>query len=436
MKLADFGIFEVIKEAVATVTSRKRLKQIVTTPLYSNSFYLMLNTAVMSFLGFFFWLIVARFYTRAEVGYSSAIISALGLLAILSLAGLNVSLVRFLPQVRKPEDLINTCFTLAGLISLVMAGIFVAGLDFWSPALAFIKQHMVFISAFIAFAVVWTLSPLVDAAFLAKRRAGFTLSKNAIFSLLKLPLPIFFVFFFHTFGIVASWGLAAGIAIALSLLLFLPKVQNRYKPVPCLNLGLIKDMWRYSGGNYLANLLVAVPIFTLPLMVVNLLGAEHNAYFYIAWMIAALLSAIPAAVSQSLFAEGSHFEDKLSQNVVKSLKFSFLLLVPAVIVLILSGKWLLLAFGRSYSVNGLHLLWVLCLSSLPLGINHIYTAILRVTGRVKELVLIWGLIAVAVLLTSYLIIPLIGIIGIGYAWLATHTVVAIYILARWQQYRE
>jgi len=218
--------------------------------------------------------------------------------------------------------------------------------------------------------------------------------------------------------------------VAVSVLLFLPKVQDSYKPLPTLKLKLLKDMWRYSSGNYLADLFSTCLPFILPLMVVNVLGAEQNAYFYIGWMMAGLLFAIPAAVSQSLFAEGSHFEDKLKENVTRSLKFTFLLLIPAVIVLILVGKWVLLAFGQSYSLNALHLLWVLSLSSLPLALTHIYTGILRVTGRIKELMAIWGFIALSVFLASYLIMPVTGIIGIGYAWLGAQAVVAVYILAR------
>jgi Polysaccharide biosynthesis protein. len=56
----------------------------------------MLNIAVMALCGFFFWMVVARFYTEAEVGYSSAIISAISLLALISMVGLNTSLIRFL----------------------------------------------------------------------------------------------------------------------------------------------------------------------------------------------------------------------------------------------------------------------------------------------------------------------------------------------------
>ncbi len=430
MRLSDLPPFKVIAEAIDIITSREKLKQTVATPLYSNAFYLMLNTGVLALLGFFFWMIVARFYTEAEVGFSSAIISAISLLALISMVGLNISIVRFLPHADKPQDLINSCYTLSGLISLAVAGIFLAGLGFWSPALAFVNQHAVFASAFIVFTILWTLSGMVDFTFVARRRADFVLSKNTIFSVLKLPLPILFVLFFHTFGIVASWGIAAAVAVAVSIFLFLRRVQDSYKPVPTLKLSLLKDMWRYSGGNYLASLFAGCPAFILPLMVVNILGAEQNAYFYIGWMMAGLLFAIPRAVSQSLFAEGSHFEDKLRENVTRSVKLTYLLLVPAVIVLILAGKWVLLVFGQSYSLNGLHLLWVLSLSSLPLAINSIYFTILRVTGRIKELVAIWGFIALSVLLASYLIMPVTGIIGIGYAWLGAQAVVAIYVLAR------
>ncbi len=426
MKLPNLGISKTINEVINILTSRQRLKQFLTTPLYSNAVYLIANNAVTSFFGFIFWMVVARFYSEVDVGFASATISALTLVSMLSLVGLDFSIIRFLPQARKPQELINSCFTLTTLISLVVAGIFVAGSDFWSPALSFIKESAVFCTVFIVIAATGPLSNLIDFTFIAKRRAGFVLSKNTIFSLLKIPLPILFVLFFHSFGIVASWGIAVGIAVAVSLLLFLPKVENRYKPVPTLNLSLLKGMWGYSSGNYLASLFTAAPTLVLPIMVVNLLGPVQNAYFYIALMIATFLFTIPLSVSQSLFAEGSHFEEKLRENVIKSVKFTFLLLVPAVILIILIGKWILLAFGTSYSVNALHLLWILAISSLPLGINFIYTSVLRVTGRIKELIALWGFIAVTVLVISYLVMPATGIIGIGYTWLGAQGISAIY----------
>lgn len=76
-----------------------------------------------------------------------------------------------------------------------------------------------------------------------------------------------------------------------------------------------------------------------------------------------------------------------------------------------AGKWLLLAFGQSYSDNALKLLWVLCLSSLPMGVTSVYMSMLRVKGKLKQLMGIAGFTAIAVLVASYLVMPVSGLIG-------------------------
>jgi O-antigen/teichoic acid export membrane protein len=379
-------------------------------------------------------MVVARFYTPYEVGVASAIISAVYFLALLSTLGLDVAIIRFLPKSQKPVELINSCLTLNGLIALVVGGIFIAGLSLWSPALVFVRENAVFILAFLLFAFGWTLSGTLGSIFIAKRRAEFNLAKNTILSLLKIPLPILLVLFFHAFGIVSSWGIATGIAVAVCLFFFLPRVQESYKPVPSLNLNIVKNIWKYSGGNYFASILAATPSFILPIMIVNLLSGEQNAYFYVAWTIASITFSIPTAASQSLFAEGSHFEDKLRVNANKAFKFALVLLVPTIALLVVLGKWLLLLFGASYSSNALTLLWILGSSSIFVGINSIYYTILLVRHRIKELSVLRGLIAIAVLATSVLIMPAMGIIGIGYAWLGAQALVSIYVALaiRWR----
>ena len=411
-----------------------RLRQHLKDPLYRNSIFLITNTAVTTGLGFFFWMVVARFYTVYEVGVGSAIISAVYFLALLSTLGLDVAIIRFLPKSQKPVELINSCLTLNGIIALVIGGIFIAGLSLWSPALVFVRENAMFILAFLLFTFGWTLSGTIGSIFIAKRKAEFNLAKNTIFSLLKIPLPILLVLFFHAFGIVSSWGIATGIAVAVCLFFFLPRVQESYKPVPNLNLNIVKNIWKYSLGNYLVSILAATPSFILPIMIVNRLSGEQNAYFYVAWTIASITFSIPSAASQSLFAEGSHFEDKLSINANKAIRFSLVLLVPAIILLVVLGKWLLLLFGASYSSNALTLLWILGSSSIFVGINSVYFTILLVRHRIRELLVLRGLITLVVLVASVLIMPAMGIAGIGYAWLGAQALVSIYVALsiRWR----
>jgi len=386
----------------------------------------MTTAVVRAGLGFAFWIIVARFYPEAQVGWGSAIISAITFLALLSTPGFNVGIVRFLPKAEKPVEMINSCLTLVGIIAVVFGAIFVLGLDIWSPALHFIADNVIFVLAFIFFVILLALSQMLDSIFLAARRTEFVLFRVTIVLLLRLPLPILLVLFFHSFGIAASWGIALAVAFAITIFLFVPRVQKLYQPAPKLNLGIIGSMWQYSAGSYLAGLFNMAPQLILPIMVVNLLGAEQGAYYYMAWIIARLLVTIPGSMSQSLFAEGSHFEDQLMVNVRKSLKFIALMLIPVVILVFVLGKWPLLLFGEGYAENSLMLLKLMAISVVFIGINRVYASILRVKNKIRELILIFALPAVAMLLGSYFIMPILGLAGIGYAWLAVHGIVSIY----------
>ena len=73
---------------------------------------------------------------------------------------------------------------------------------------------------------------------------------------------------------------------------------------------------------------------------------------------------------------------------------------------------------------------ILSLSSIPRAVSQIYVSLLRVQDRLKELMIIRGIIAVAVPTLSALIIPVYGIIGIGYVWLGVHVLAAIVLAPR------
>jgi len=82
----------------------------------------------------------------------------------------------------------------------------------------------------------------------------------------------------------------------------------------------------------------------------------------------------------------------------------------------------------------LTLLWILSASSIFVGMNSIYYTILLVRHRIRELLVLRGLTAIAVLVTSALIMPAMGIAGIGYAWLGAQALVSIYVVLaiRWR----
>jgi len=388
----------------------------------------MVNNLALPATGFVFWIIAAHVYSSEQVGIASALISAEGLIWLFSNLGLGSGLVKYLPQAKERSNrMINTVFTMTGLASIVVSGVFIAGLSFWSPKLLFLQHNYWYFFAFIAFAVVNTLETISDFAFIAYRRSNFALAKGLTFGLLRLPLVIALVLVFNAFGIFTSWGFATAAALILGFLV-LPRVLTEYRPVPLLDKDVLVQILGYSFINQLSVLIWYIPTSILPLLVLNALGTKANAYFYIAWSIGSVLAAIPMGFSSSLFAEGSNAEKYITLNTFRALKITFLILVPAVIIVEVFAVKILLLFGGSYSQNGAILVRILVLSSFPLTINYIYMSVLQVQKRLHVLLYLSGLVSVLTLVGSYVFIRIMGINGAGLAWLGAQTICAIAIV--------
>ena len=427
IKLLNSRIGGFFTEVISIAISKQKLKQLLLVPLYSNALYLVAGNALSALFGFAFWIMAARFYPVEAVGLASAVIAAMGLLASFASLGLGYGLIRFLPQSGvKASSLLNSSFTIGILAALLISFIFLGGLGFWSPALLFLRQEPVLIAAFVVFTIAFTLNFVAGDALIAERRADFLLARAAIFNVLRLSLVILLAGIFHSFGIFGSWGISLWVALLFNILLFLPKVQIGYRPR--LTIGReIKEMVYFSSGNYIANLLRGVPGMVLPIMVINLLGAESAAYYYIAWAVASTVTMVAESTSRSLFAEGSYEEERLELNVRRSLKLIFLILVPAVILVWTFADKLLLAFGSSYSESATTLLRILTLSTLPLAINTVYLYTKRVKKKLNILMAVTAFLAVTTLALSYILLPMMGITGIGIAWLISQGIVALVI---------
>jgi len=413
------------------------LKSLYGVSLYRNAAYLMVGTAVTSITGFVFWIIAARFYPAEAVGLGSAIISALGLLATFSGLGLGIGLIRFLPGAGKDgNDMINSCFTLSGLASVAVALIFLAGLRFWSPALLVVRQHPIFFTAFVVFAVATALQPLASNVFLAKLNTKFIVILNAIVGSLKIALvPVLSMFFASAFGIFASTGLATAIALLFAAFWLLPKAQNGYRPFPKIEKRVLNELSHYAAGNYVARTLLLMTPYVLPLVVLNILGAEMNAYFYIAWTVAVALQVIPTSIFNSLFAEGSNDEASIRTNTAKSLKFTFLLLLPLALLILIIAEKLLLLFGQAYADNAGLLLRIVIVSVIPWGINYLYLSIERVRKNIKGIITVTAVATCLSLGLSYLLMLRMGLIGVGIGYVAGQTIAAIAVVIHlWRRY--
>ncbi|NLT27740.1 MAG: oligosaccharide flippase family protein [Dehalococcoidales bacterium] len=432
MSLKDRRLYKIFNELRATVTSKDRMKEVIRVPLYSNALFLMGASVFSSLIGFVFWLVAARFYPDEAVGLASALISAMGLAVSFSKLGLELGLVRFLKRHSEdPKAIINTVFTVGLLASVAAALIFIAGLDLWSPALLFIRETPLYLFAFVFFCAVSSLNNLSDHSFIASRRSGFVVASGLIFGILKVILAIALATFLTSFSIFASWGIGMTAAVIISIFVLLPIAQRGYRFAVTIKKKILGDMLGYSFANYISMLLWGTPALIFPLMVVNLLGAEANAYFYIGWAVSNVIVMIPQSVTTSLLAEGSYDETNLKTHILRSLKIIFLLLVPAVVAVLLLADKLLWLFGTQYSASATELVRIMTLAVLPLAVNILYLNIKRVQKDLKMIVGMPAFIAVISIVLALILLPQIGFNGVGIAWLAAHACCAVVIVVNW-----
>jgi len=390
------------------------LKKIIKDRILGNSVWLMSDTILVTLLGFAFWTLNTHLFSADSVGIATALITAVELLIALSMLGMDVAIIRYLPS-SKNKKLFGFAFTIGSTVSIILGIIFVLFIDFFSPTLTLIKEPIygLLFGVFLLFSFWFRL---FDAAFIAEGKSNRVVVKNLVFSIVKLILPALLVSF-GAFAIFSSWmvGVIVGVIVSLRWVSSYIKINFEKK--------IAKKVWKFSGVNYLTNFLIIAPQTILTLMVANMLSPSHAAYFYVSWMMVLILYMVPNAVSKSLLAESSRSTSNW-KNIMKSIKFSYMLIIPGVIGFLLLSKYILLIFGTDYSANAYGLLSMIAIAAIPLTLNMIYVSIMNARNNMRSVFTINFITTVLTIGITYFTLEH-GLIMIGYAWLASQMLVAI-----------
>lgn len=398
----------------------KEFKAHLQDPLYRNSFYILLTLVTSAIIGFIFWIIAAKLYNQQEVGINTALISVVSLIAIISFLGLDQSIIRFFP-VKDRIKILTTSIIVITISTIIIGVIFILGIDWWSPELALIKDNLL---AFFISLVSFALTTPTANAFIALRKSKYYYYQNL---LVNLRVVLIFLPFLGSLGIFLSFGISSLIAVLFSFL-FLVRLKDSkvsYRDIK-IDWNFLKDSFHFSAGNYLFALFITIPIYLLPILVLNQLGSGQTANYYIAYTIASFIFTISAAFSTSLFVEGSHGES-LKKNALKSLIAIFSIQIPISLIIFLFGGIILGFFGKDY-VNGLELLRLMVISSFFYAICQVYFSIGKVQKRIKELIIISLIIIILLIGISYLLLHQFGILGVGYAWIMSYLVGSLLVI--------
>lgn len=407
----------IIKSAMRTAAA------IFRNSLYRNSFYLLMSSVLNAASGFVFWVIAARLYSSDQVGIGSALTSALTLLGFIGTLGLGMGIIRFLPELKDKRTLLNSSFSVALVVSLAVALIFAAGTPVWSPKLLSLRTDALKMAGFACFVIASSFGTLAISVFIGFRKAHYAVFYTLV-TLADLPLVFIFSHTGSAYGILAAWGISETIAACFVFLYCFPRLLQDYSPVPRIRMGLLKSMVSFTFVNFIGELLRMLPGMLLPLIVVDILGASENAYFYVSWTMAGVALLVPMMTSLTLLAEGSEAGTRLGTHIRRSLKMNLFILVPVLAVLCIFGDKILLIMGRQYSSAGGKLLWLLAPAAIPAAINMLYVSILRVEKKLGLIMLVTGTVAAITLALSWVLIPRMGLTGVGVGWLSGQAGVA------------
>lgn len=407
-------------------TITRAIRRIHNDSLARNSLYIMISSLSMAIFGFFFWIIVTRLYSTQSIGLATSLISVMGLVSTLSQLGFNNTLIRYLPQARNKNDIINTSFILVAAASVLIGIAYIIGLPYFSPKLLFIRQDIFTILLFILVMAITAVNSVSDNIFIAYRSTKYILIYNSFFNVTKLLLP-FFLVILGPLGIFLS--VAGGITTALILTFVFLISAFQYIPQLTINPKIIKDTFKYSAGTYVTGLIGGIPSMVIPILVLNILGASYAAYYYMAFTIASLMFIIPQAVTRSLFAESTQNNQSVRTQVINATKLIYALIIPVAVVAAFGGTYILLVFGTSYSSEGLTLLRYFAASTVFMGINYIGGTLFYIRNDLRNMFIYNTAGAVLTLVLSAVGLSVThSLAGLGAAFLATHAIMCVFYL--------
>jgi O-antigen/teichoic acid export membrane protein len=266
---------------------------------------------------------------------------------------------------------------------------------------------------------------LTDSVFMAARLPHYNMLVDGVIqSLSKLAMPIFLVTF-GTVGIVASTGIGYAAAVIASLAAMCWRLGYRFD-VRTKGTRL-REHARYSLANYGSATLNLIPQLVLPMIALQKLGSEDEAYYFMAFQVANILYTASHSIGDATFAEASRDVTRLGECLRRAARLNLVIGVPAVLVVSLGSGLLLRLFGASYALNAQKLLVVLAVGAFAVALNNWSINALRIVGRIRPLVAgsiayVLASIGTAEATASR------GLLWMGWAWVAGNLLSALVML--------
>ncbi len=403
------------------------LLAIILRPLYVNALYIWLNNIILALTGFLFWIFAARGFSTEHMGLATAIVSALILINRLCYLGLGISIVRFLPESKDGGiKLINFSVLVAGASALVASIIFLAGIHIWSPALQFLRAEPLCIVLFVAFAVALSVSAIQDQTLVGLRKPKYMLIKNGVLGAVRITLIRILISLQQPFTIVSAHLAPVFLGVALMTGWFLRRAMPSYRLSLPRKFSLPPGFRSFTFTNHTLFLLLYAPASLFPIILLNTVGTDASAYFFVAWSTTVPLMSVGLALAMSLLSEGSANTVSLHSNLKRALIGGGVVVGIGVAVFTALPELPLSLFGKAYVMEAVQPLRILAIATVFSLFTNIYIAVAQIKKQLRELLIIAAIIFSISCVSGYFLSLRMGALGPAIGWLLSQIVSAAY----------
>jgi O-antigen/teichoic acid export membrane protein len=390
---------------------------LITDPLYRGSLTLLANTGFLLVFGLAFWSLATHEYSAATVGVFTGLTAGISLLSTLATVGLQITITRYLATTENDRALVVAALGVIVTMGTVLCLVCLIAFGPHLPPELHLSLHGGPAPLAIGIVILSAAGTVLDAGLVALRASHAVLIKNLVASVVKVGSLLALI-------LLAASRSSSGLLIAYSLGFLVSTLgscvailrRTRGRSFSLRSFLVLRRHLPMTAGSYLATLMAAVPGAVLPLEVLARLGPAQTAHFGTAFMSSSLIFVVPATVSGVFFAEASRQSVPLAVIMRKAIRSTYLLLVPAVLVVVAAAPLILRVFGPGYATAGADCLRVFALSAIPMGGTYMIDSLLLARDRTLAYIFINGANAALIILCAYLFLGH-GLTGVATGWL-------------------
>jgi O-antigen/teichoic acid export membrane protein len=387
--------------------------------LLRNAGSLAATSGLTSILGFVFWFVAARSFTKSEIGYGAAATNMIQLLGTVGMFGLGTMLIGELPRRRVRGGLFMASIITSAAGSLVLGLFF----PFVAKAVhANVPEMDGTLLRVLLFAVGVTLTGatmVFDEGTIGLMRGGVQLWRNLAMSGFKLlALPVTAIVMHDEFGTGIMLSFVIGTALSMiPAVIMLVRGGSKVWHRP--DWPELRRLFSVALNHNWLNLVLVTPARIIPVIVTLVVSPTASGVFYIAWMLVSFLFMVPAHLSTVLFAIASASPELIAEKLRFVLRVSVMIGLPVMAVLAISAHFALSLFGHdgSYATLGTVPLWLLIIGYIPQMPKAQFIAVSRATNKVGRAAILLGVTSTCEIVAIIIGGKLAGLNGCAFGYL-------------------